>query len=313
MAPLYRALSRATCLPVANLVLLVICFFVGLGARRSGALPQDSNRAFNAWIMFVSLPALVFRSIHGVRLDGALLGASAALWLVFLLPAVVATVLIRRGGSAQDLGATALCAGLGNTAFVGLPLMEAVGGKEVLGPAAVIDQLGSFLALFLFAIPWATVTGGGRVTARESLAKLLRSPALVALVLALALRDVVMPEAVTTVVGRLADLLSPLALASIGWQLELSSLAGNGRRVAAGLTYKLLVAPAMVLGVLLLWRGQLGLVERAAVAQAAMAPMVTAGVVAANSKLSAGLASALIAVGVPLSLITVPLWWHFLQ
>ena len=44
----------------------------------------------------------------------------------------------------------------------------------------------------------------------------------------------------------------------------------------------------------------------------AMAPMVTAGVVAADNELSPGLASAMIAVGVPLSLVTVPLWWHFM-
>lgn len=298
---------------MANLVLLILCFFVGVAARRSGRLPADSNRAFNAWIMFVSLPALVFRSIHGVHLDPTLLGASALLWLVFLIPAAVATVLIKRGGSAAELGATALCAGLGNTAFVGLPLMEAVGGKAALGPAAVVDQLGSFLALFLFAIPWATVMGGGRVTIGASLRKLVRSPAMVALALAVVLRDVAAPAAVTTVIGRLADMLSPLALASIGWQLDLSSLAGNGRRVLIGLGYKLVVAPAVVLGVLVLWRGTLGLTERAVIAQAAMAPMVTAGVVAADARLSAGLASALIAVGVPLSLVTVPLWWHLLS
>jgi predicted permease len=118
---------------------------------------------------------------------------------------------------------------------------------------------------------------------------------------------------VTVVINRLADLLSPLALASIGWQLDLSALAGNGKRVAAGLTWKLLVAPAMVLGLLLAWRGQLGLTERVVVAQAAMAPMVTAGVVAADNRLSGGLASALIAVGVPLSFVTVPLWWHLMS
>ncbi len=147
----------------------------------------------------------------------------------------------------------------------------------------------------------------------QSVKKLVRSPAMVALVLALVLRDVVVPDSVGTVLGRLADMLSPLALASIGWQLDLSALAGNGKRIVVGLTWKLVLAPAMVLGLMLLWHGHLGLVERVVVAQAAMAPMVTAGVVAADNRLAPGLAAALIAVGVPLSLITVPLWWSLLS
>ena len=96
----------------------------------------------------------------------------------------------------------------------------------------------------------------------------------------------------------------------IGWQLDLSSLSGNGKRIAVGLTWKMLLAPAMVLGLLLLFRGQLGFADKVVVAQAAMAPMVTAGVVATDHRLAPGLASALIAVGVPLSLVTVPLWWQ---
>lgn len=298
---------------MSNLVLLLVCFCAGALARRTRTLPEDSHRAVNAWVMFVSLPALVFRSIHGVTLDAAMLLSSASFWLIFAVPAVVTLVLVRRGGSREQLGALALCSGLGNTAFVGLPLIEAIAGKDALGPAAVVDQLGSFLALFLFAMPFAAWLGGTRTTGAQWVGKLFKSPALIALVLALALRAVTVPPSVGEVINRLADMLSPLALASIGWQLDLSALAGNGKRVAVGLTWKLLVAPAMVLGLMLLFRGQLGFTEKVIIAQAAMAPMVTAGVVASDHRLAPGLASALIAVGVPLSLISVPLWWQAMR
>lgn len=266
--------------------------------------------------MYVSLPALVFRSIHGVSIDGALLLSSATLWLVFLVPAALALLLVRRGSSRENLGALALCAGLSNTAFVGLPLIEAIAGKEALGPAAVVDQLGSFLALFLFAMPFATHLSPSRRERGEGRGegpfwlKLLKTPAMIALALAVLFTNAEVPVSVSEVLSRLADMLSPLALASIGWQLDLSALSGNGKKIAAGLTWKLFLAPAMVLGLMLLFRGTLGLTEKVVVAQAAMAPMVTAGVVAADNKLAPGLAAAMIAVGVPLSLVTVPLWWH---
>jgi malate permease and related proteins len=299
---------------VSNLVLLVLCFFVGVLARRARVLPEDSHRAVNAWVMFVSLPALVFRSIHGAKLDAAMWFSSALLWLVFVVPAFIASWHLRKHPAQREAaGALALTAGLCNTAFVGLPLLEAVAGKDALGPAAVVDQLGGFLALFLFAMPWAASVAGQKTTTAQWAKKLTRSPALVALALAIALHGVEIPVAVDPVLHRLADMLSPLALASIGWQLDLSALAGNGKNLALGLAWKLVLAPAMVLGVLLVARGALTFTDRIVVAQAAMAPMVTAGVVAADHRLSPGLASAMIAVGVPLSLITVPLWWRILE
>lgn len=296
---------------MANLVLLVVCFALGVLARRSGALPEDSHRAVNAWAMNVSLPALVFRSIHGAPIDASLLLAAGALWLVFLVPAAVVWALVRRGAS-RELGAVALCGGLSNTAFVGLPLIEALGGRDALGPAAVVDQLGTFVALFLLAIPWATALRGRSVSFAATVGRVLRAPATVALVLALATRGLAVPDVASAVLGRLADMLSPLALASVGWQLDLGAIRGNAARIAVGLAYKLVLAPAMVAGLLWLARGAIGPHERIAVAQAAMAPMVTAGVVAAEHDLSPRLASALIAVGVPLSFVTVPLWWHLL-
>ncbi len=298
---------------MANLVLLVLCFLAGVLARRSRALPEDSHRVVNAWVMFVSLPALVFRSIHSATIDGALLGGAVLLWLVFLVPALVVAVLVKRGGAVAPLGAVALCAGLSNTAFVGLPLIESLGGRGALGPAAVVDQLGSFVALFMFAIPFASWLGGSRSGARVVLLRVVKAPAMWALALALVLAEVEVPGAVDVVLSRLADMLSPLALASVGWALDLRSLRGNGARVLVGLTWKLVLAPAMVFVILWLWRGEIGPTERIVVAQSAMAPMVTAGVVAADHHLEPGLASALIAVGVPLSLVTVPLWWHLLS
>lgn len=294
---------------MANLALLILCFGLGAWARRARLLPEESHRPVTAWVLWVSLPALVFRSIQGAALDARLLVSATALWVVFLVPAGLAVVAVRRGAAVASTGAVALCAGLGNTAFVGLPLMEAIGGPAVLGPAAVVDQLGSFVALFLFAMPFASALGGDRVSLAASLRRFVTAPATVALVLALVFNGRQLPVALAVVVGRLADMLSPLALAVVGWQLELSALRGQGRRVALGLAWKLALAPALVAAVFLLLHGALGPTERVVVAQAAMAPMVTAGVVAAEHRLAPGLASALIAVGVPLSLVTVPLWW----
>jgi predicted permease len=150
---------------------------------------------------------------------------------------------------------------------------------------------------------------GGKPSAAAIAARVLKFPPFIALVLALASRGVVFPAPVDASLGRLADMLSPLALASVGWQLDLSSLRGHRRRMAVGLAYKLVLAPAMVLALLWLVHGALGVEERVAVVESAMAPMVTAGVLAAENRLEPVLASGMIALGVLASLVTVPLWW----
>lgn len=295
---------------MANLALVVVCFLLGVAARRWSGLPAETPKVLNAWIFFVALPAMVLRVVHSVPLGGALVLAAGGLWLVFVVGAGLALLAVRlRLLTREVAGALALTAGLANTSFVGLPLLEALGGPEALGPAVVVDQLGSFLLLPVLAMPLAAHLSGRGQSAGAMVRRLLTFPPFLALLLALALRPVAFPTLLDDALGRLGDMLSPLALASVGWQLEPRALVGNGARVAAGLTFKLVIAPAMVLGVVLLFGRSLGVVERVAVAQAAMAPMVTGAALATDYELAPQLAAAMVALGVTLSLVTVPVWW----
>lgn len=293
-----------------NLLLLLVCFAAGVGARRYSRLPTDSYRVINGWVLNVSLPALVLRSVHAVELVPRLFLGAAMLWVEFGLAAALALIAVRKKWATPGVaGALALCGGLGNTAFVGLPLVESLGGAAAVPPAAFIDQLGTFGVFSLVAVPFAVALSGGRPSAGAIVMRVLKFPPFIALLMALASRSFSIPGPIDATLSRLADMLSPLALASVGWQLDLSSLRGLGRRLAVGLAFKLVVAPALVLGVLWLAQGTLGLEERVAIVESGMAPMVTAGVLAAEHRLEPVLASAMVAVGLLVSLVTVPLWW----
>lgn len=292
--------------------LLLVSMGAGALARRLRLLPEATPRWLNRAVLWVCLPAVVLKSVHAVPLSTRLLAPVLGLWLVFALAAAAAVLFVRRGGARGVAGALALCAGLANTSFVGLPLVGALGGDEALGPAVVVDQLGSFFALAVGAVPLAAWLAGGKASVGFVARRLLLFPPFVALVAALLLRPMPFPRAVETALAALGVLLSPLALASVGWQLEPAALKGQGARVALGLSYKLALAPLVMWGLLGLTAPALGLPERVAVAQAAMAPMVTGGVLAAEYELEPKLAAGLIAVGVPLSLVTVPAWWWLL-
>ena len=54
---------------MSSVGLLVGCFVLGAIARRTlTSLPADSHRVLNTWVLYVSMPALVFRVIHAVPL-----------------------------------------------------------------------------------------------------------------------------------------------------------------------------------------------------------------------------------------------------
>jgi predicted permease len=295
---------------VTNFVLLLLCFGLGMGAQRLKRLPKDGYKVLNAWVINVSLPALVLKAVHAVDLRAELFIGAACLWLVFALAAAAGVLSMwRRWESPTVAGAIALSAGLGNTAFVGLPMLDTLGGHEAVQVGTLVDQLGTFGVLSVLAVPFAISVGGGQLAPRAVAGRVLTFAPFIALVLALSTRSLTFPAALEGVLGRLEAMMSPLGLASVGWQLRLSALRGQGRRITIGLVYKLLVAPALIFALLWLGKGHFGLVERVTVAQAAMPPMVTSAVLAADNQLDAPLASGLIAMGLFVSVVTVPIWW----
>ncbi|MBE2250713.1 MAG: AEC family transporter [Myxococcus sp.] len=290
--------------------LLIFCFSLGAVARRVPSIPRETPAVLNTWVLSVSLPALVLKTVHGVALEATFFVAAAVLWALFGLAALAAIVAVKRGWASKELaGALALSTGLGNTAFIGVPLLEALGGPAAVAPAAMMDQLGSFLVFAFGAVPFAMAFGGESTRPAVVLRRLVTFPPFIALLLAFALRPVAYPAWVEVVLTRFADMLTPLALVAVGWQLDLSSLRGNGRSLALGLSWKLVGAPAVMLGVLLVAGGPFSLTDRVAVGQAAMAPMVTAAVLAAQYRLAAPVSAAMSALGALLSFATVPLWW----
>lgn len=298
---------------MANIALLALCFAAGWLARRSGRLPSSTPLVLNAWVMWLALPALVLGTIHGIAFRPELLLAALSLWLVFGLAAGASLVAIRLGADRKIAGALGLTAGLGNTAFVGLPLLEALAGREAMELGLVVDQLGSFVVLSFLALPFAAHLRGERTSLLPLARRVVLFPPFLALFVALLTRPLAYPDELEAVLRRLADTLSPIALASIGYQLRIAALRRSLLPLALGLSYKMILAPLLVSALFWALAPRLGLLERVAVAQAAMAPMVTAALVAADHELDAELAALMVGLGVPLSLVSVPLLWELLR
>ncbi len=296
-----------------NLLLLFGCLAAGLLLRAGGRVPDNAHNALNAVIVHLALPALTLRTLHGFSFEADHVWPVLMPWGLFALGAALFWLAGRwLGLSRASVGALTLVGGLGNTSFVGLPMIESLHGRDGLGLGLLIDQLGSYLALSTVGVLLATAYAAEeRITLRAMVRKVATFPPFIALVAALLLRPLPFPPALDAVLGRLGDLLAPLALLSVGLQLRFGAIASQARLLCLGLGYKLVACPALVVAVLWLDGAVLDTSTRVSVIEAAMPPMIGAGIVAAQARLNAPLVSTLIGVGIPLGLVTATAWHGF--
>ena len=296
------------------------CLAGGAALRGAGRLKEGGTAAFNAVIINVALPALTLTQVQALRPDPALLLPVALPWLMFLM----GVVFFHLVGRALRLppatsGALMLCGGLANTSFVGLPMILAFYGQDGLPVGLLMDQLGTYLALNTLGLAVAAlhmpVPDGGTCARRligRAARRMVAFPPFLALAAGLCLTPWGLPDWLGGVLRRLADMVVPLALLSIGAQLRLAGLGGVARPLIAGLGFKLLLAP-LVLSLLLVGvLGQGGRTTQVALFETAMGPQIGASIVALQHGLDARVVTAMVGVGILLSFVTAPGWWAVL-
>jgi predicted permease len=134
-----------------------------------------------------------------------------------------------------------------------------------------------------------------------------------ALLLALILRPIEFPAGFEELLSRLGSTLAPLALVSVGYQLRLGDLKGRISALTLGLLFKLVVGPILITFVLVKLLGTTGQMTQVTIFEAAMAPQIGASIVAIEHKLDPPLVTLMVGIGIPLSFLTLPLWWYVLQ
>lgn len=293
---------------MSAMLLLFVCLILGTLVARFAKPPAGLVQGINWWVLNVALSALVLELIPKVKFDPQLWFPVAAMWLTFggawLLFGLLGP---RLGWSRQRTGALILVCGLGNTSFMGYPLMQALHGEEGLALAVVADQLGCFPVLASAGIVVASMYSGRTPQPGLIARRIGTFPPFVALLVGIVAGLCGgWPTLLDGVFAPIGATLTPLALFSVGLQFKFHPGQRQLGAATLGLGWKLLLAP------LLCWAmgattGVGGLVLTVGVLQAAMAPMVSAAILADEYELEPTLANAVLGAGIVLSLITVPL------
>jgi predicted permease len=298
-----------------NYLLLASCFLLGILLRRSGRLPDNAAASLNGFVVHISLPALTLTYVHSLQLSASLILPAAMAWVMFGIGCGFFSMVARPlGFSRATTGALMLTGGLANTAFVGLPMIETFYGPQFLGLGILIDQLGSYFVLSTLGILVASLySSGDGVNAKKVIRKIILFTPFQAFLLALLLIPFEYPIWLAELLRRLGATLVPIALASVGYQLHLSQVRGKASALTVGLVFKLFIAPALILLIFASLLGARGQVLDVTVFEAAMAPMIGASIVAIDHELDPPLVTLMVGVGIPLSFLTLPVWWRLLR
>lgn len=291
--------------------LLIACLLLGMLVARYAHPPLGLAQGLNWWVINIALPALVLDLIPRLHFEWQFWFLALSQWIVFgsafLLFRLVGT---RLHWSRGRIGALTLVCGLGNTSFMGYPLLEALRGREGLALGVVADQLGCFLMLAIGGTLTAALYSGAQTHPRAIARRVLLFPAFLALLAGIAVGALGgWPEAALDILHRIGGTLVPLALFSVGLRFRLHLGSGQLFPLALGLGWKLVLVPLLVLGVGML-AGVGGPTLTISVLQAAMAPMISAAILADQHNLEPPLANTVLGAGILLSLLTVPAW-HF--
>lgn len=296
--------------------LILAMLGLGLLFQRLRTFPEDAPEVLNKVVLYVCLPAAVLLYAPRLELGTGVLAVAAVPWALVGVTVLVVGGLARLMGLRRDQKAVLLlCVSLGNTSFLGYPLVRALLGEDALPYAVVYDQFGAFLILSTFGLYVLARYGGDTdPTPRDILRRIATFPPFLAMVFGLTLMPAEPPAWIASALQRLSDALLPLVVLAIGLGLKLRLPRDELKPLATGLLLKLAVMPLVALGmVLLLPLGLEPVARQTVVLEAAMPPMVTAAALAISQRLAPGLASAMVGYGILLSLATLPAWAWLLK
>lgn len=302
-------------------VIILGFLLLGVVLQRVQQLPASTARRLIQYVLYVAMPALVLLHLPQLQIDAQIWVPVITPWVMLVL-SMLCVVLLSRiyNWSRAVLGALLIVVPLGNTSFLGFPIVQSLYGDQGLAYAVLYDQFGSFIGLAVVATTLAAIFGSNptdtqaRPKAVAICKKVLTFPPFIALLIAIVLlvTNTSFPPWTTSVLAGIGITLIPAVMVAVGLQLHFSIPKEDASPFFASLILKLLVLPCVA--VVALWLLPLeGLAVKVALLEVSMPPMITAGAIAMAAGLKPRLVSAIIGYGVICSALTIPFWYGIIE
>lgn len=288
-----------------NFVLILLAITIGYIINRLKIFPKEAPTILNQFVIYISLPAMILLQIPRLTFSLDTIIPIIIAWLVMTFSAILVLLLARVFSFSKEItGSLMLVAILGNSSFMGIPIINAYMGESALPYVLVYDQLGTFIALAIYGTFIASFySNKSEISFKIITFKVLTFPPFISLVLALFLMGVEFNPIILKVLSSFANTIVPIALVAVGLQLQLKLPRHEIKPFSVALVIKLLIAPIIAIFICKLfgWNNQASIVS---IMEAGMAPMITAGAIASMAGLAPRLSSAIVGYGIIISFLT---------
>lgn len=225
--------------------------FCGYGAGRFGLLSPAAVTGVNTFVFYFALPAFIFNLTATSPLADIFKAPFMAAYLsaglvVFALAAILGRLLFRvKLGESAVLGAAAV---LGNTGYMGLPLVAAAFGREAAIPLllGLTIEATIFIPLTIAIIESDRGVGQWLKIAGLVTGALARNPLVISIFVGILISGLALdlPTPITKFTGLLGDAAGPCALFALGATLVGRPLSSGLAETSYMSTFKLLIHPA---------------------------------------------------------------------
>ncbi len=288
-----------------NFILIIIAIAIGYFFQKIKLFPKDTPTALNQFVIYISLPALILLEIPTLEFSKETMIPMIMAWSIMTISAILTFFASKLFKFTKEVtGALMLVTVLGNTSFLGIPLIEAYYGKEATAYILVYDQLGTFIVLATYATFIVSIySSTEKLNLKMVGIKVITFPPLISLILALFLMDVTYPKELTNILSIFAATIIPLVLVALGLQLQFTMPKEDIKPFGVSLGIKLIIAPliALFIAYLMSWDG---LSTKVSILEAGMPSMISAGAMASMAGLAPRLSTAIVGYGIIFSFIT---------
>jgi len=274
---------------------------------------KDNSKELVEFVIYFSLPAIVFYKIHPLELDQRTLGLILMFNVIILVNLVFSYFLGKFFKlDKKTLATFMIIATFGNTSFIGFSYIDSFYGQDYVVYALIYDLFGSFLLLVslgMIIINWGS---GQHVNFKGITRSVIFFPPIIMFFITILLKPFEIPAFVMNTTETIGSTLVPIAMIAIGMKLELKNMFYKIKLVSAAIFLKMLVMPILVLILFSIFYNLEDTWSKTTILEVAMPPMTMAVVLAIKGGLDERLAINALVFGVLISLLSVTGFYYYL-
>jgi len=302
---------------VKTVLPLFLVIFTGILFSRTKAASIAWVDILNKYALWIGLPALVIASLMHLDLKGqsysGLILINSGYFIFCMLLAFPLAWIFKL--SSRVKRSLILVLSYGNVAYLGIPVLSATYGENILPVASVVVAVYIFW-LFTLGIVLIEITGEERLNGKKILLNLFQNPLLLSVFVGLIIVvfNIKLPEIAEKTIHLFSGSVTAVVLFSLGIFLGLHKIGNPGDWLAAfiwSVTIMLLVP--LVFFMVVKNTGIDPIQMKASVLDSAMPLGLTAYALSLEYRLEVPLVSRIVVVSTLLAVITIPLWLVWLE